>query len=112
MRVEIEVLFDGIDFAETLTRAKFEEFNMDLFKKMLAPSRMPSPTPNSRRPTLMRIIIVGDTIRITKVQELLKEMFDGKELTKGINPNEVVVYDITVQGSNISDEGERSLTKD
>ncbi|KAG2568287.1 hypothetical protein PVAP13_7NG011848 [Panicum virgatum] len=70
VRVEIESLFDGVDFSEPLTRAKFEELNMDLFKKTLSrsdSSRRPSWTPSSRRPTSTRSLLVGSSTRFPKV---------------------------------------------
>uniref|UniRef100_A0A0E0D5I4 Luminal-binding protein n=1 Tax=Oryza meridionalis TaxID=40149 RepID=A0A0E0D5I4_9ORYZ len=105
VRVEIEALFDGVDFSETLTRAKFEELNMDLFKKTLGPVRKAIADAKLKKSDIDEIVLVGGSTRIPKVQELLKEMFDGKEPTKGINPDEAVAYGAAVQGSIISGEG-------
>nr|CAB3493513.1 unnamed protein product [Digitaria exilis] len=105
VRVEIESLFDGVDFSETLTRAKFEELNMDLFKKTLGPVKKAIADAKLDKADIDEIVLVGGSTRIPKVQELLTEMFDGKEPNKGINPDEAVAYGAAVQGSIISGEG-------
>ncbi|KAL6637703.1 hypothetical protein ACP70R_025275 [Stipagrostis hirtigluma subsp. patula] len=105
VRVEIEALFDGVDFSEQLTRAKFEELNMDLFKKTLGPVRKAIADAKLKKEDIDEIVLVGGSTRIPKVQELLREMFDGKEPNKGINPDEAVAYGAAVQGSIISGEG-------
>ncbi|XP_062213291.1 heat shock 70 kDa protein BIP2 [Phragmites australis] len=105
VRVEIEALFDGVDFSEQLTRAKFEELNMDLFKKTLGPVRKAIADAKLKKSDIDEIVLVGGSTRIPKVQELLTEMFHGKEPNKGINPDEAVAYGAAVQGSIISGEG-------
>jgi len=105
VRVEIESLFDGVDFSEQLTRAKFEELNMDLFKKTLGPVKKAIADAKLKKSDIDEIVLVGGSTRIPKVQELLTEMFDGKEPNKGINPDEAVAYGAAVQGSIISGEG-------
>merc|ERR1712057_98696 len=85
-RVEIESLFDGVDFSETLTRARFEELNMDLFKKT----------------QIDEVVMVGGSTRIPKVQTLIKDFFNGKEPNKGINPDEAVAFGAAVQGGILS----------
>ncbi|GJM96368.1 hypothetical protein PR202_ga13195 [Eleusine coracana subsp. coracana] len=105
VRVEVEALFDGVDFSETLTRAKFEELNMDLFRKTLGPVKKAIADAKLKKSDIDDIVLVGGSTRIPKVQELLREMFDGKEPTKGINPDEAVAYGAAVQGSILSGEG-------
>ncbi|CAL4935539.1 unnamed protein product [Urochloa decumbens] len=105
VRVEIESLFDGVDFSETLTRAKFEELNMDLFKKTLGPVRKALADAKLDKSDIDEIVLVGGSTRIPKVRELLTEMFDGKEPNKGINPDEAVAYGAAVQGGILSGEG-------
>jgi heat shock protein 5 len=105
VRVEIESLFDGVDFSEQLTRAKFEELNMDLFKKTLGPVKKAIADAKLKKSDIDEIVLVGGSTRIPKVQELLTEMFDGKEPNKGIKPDEAVAYGAAVQGSIISGEG-------
>ncbi|XP_066386290.1 heat shock 70 kDa protein BIP2 [Miscanthus floridulus] len=105
VRVEIESLFDGVDFSEQLTRAMFEELNMDLFKKTLGSVKKAIADAKLKKSDIDEIVLVGGSTRIPKVQELLTEMFDGKEPNKGINPDEAVAYGAAVQGSIISGEG-------
>lgn len=104
VRVEVESLFDGVDFAEQLTRAKFEELNVDLFRKTLGPVNKAIGDAKLNKSDIDEILLVGGSTRIPKVQELLREMFDGKEPSKGINPDEAVAYGAAVQGSIFSDE--------
>lgn len=105
VRVEIESLFDGVDFSEALTRARFEELNMDLFKKTLGPVKKALEDANLNKSDIHEIVLVGGSTRIPKVQQLLKELFDGKEPSKGINPDEAVAYGAAVQGGILSGEG-------
>ncbi|CAN6287081.1 unnamed protein product [Urochloa humidicola] len=105
VRVEVESLFDGVDFSETLTRAKFEELNMDLFRKTLGPVRKALADAKLDKSDIDEIVLVGGSTRIPKVRELLTEMFDGKEPNKGINPDEAVAYGAAVQGGILSGEG-------
>nr|AON76433.1 HSP70 family protein [Hevea brasiliensis] len=105
IRVEIESLFDGIDFSEPLTRARFEELNMDLFKKTMGPVKKALEDAGLKKSDINEIVLVGGSTRVPKVQELLKDMFDGKEPNKGINPDEAVAYGAAVQGGILSGEG-------
>ncbi|PPS04453.1 hypothetical protein GOBAR_AA16202 [Gossypium barbadense] len=105
VRVEIESLFDGVDFSEPLTRARFEELNMDLFKKTLGPVKKALEDANLKTSDINEIVLVGGSTRIPKVQQLLKDLFDGKEPNKGINPDEAVAYGAAVQGGILSGEG-------
>merc|ERR1712057_101065 len=104
-RVEIEALFDGVDFSETLTRARFEELNMDLFKKTLGPVKKVMEDSSFKKSQLDEIVMVGGSTRIPKVQQLIKDYFNGKEPNKGINPDEAVAYGAAVQGGILSGEG-------
>lgn len=105
VRVEIESLFDGVDFSEPLTRARFEELNMDLFKKTMGPVKKALEDAGLKKSDIHEIVLVGGSTRIPKVQQLLKELFDGKEPNKGVNPDEAVAYGAAVQGGIISGEG-------
>ncbi|EXC01672.1 Luminal-binding protein 2 [Morus notabilis] len=91
VRVAIESLFDGIDFSEPLTRARFEELNMDLFKKTMGPVKKAMEDAGLKKSDIHEIVLVGGSTRIPKVQQLLKDFFDGKEPNKGVNPDEAVV---------------------
>jgi len=101
-RVEIESLFNGQDFSETLTRARFEELNMDLFKKTLIPVQKVLEDGDLQKNEVDEIVLVGGSTRIPKVQQLLKDFFNGKELNRGINPDEAVAYGAAVQGGILS----------
>jgi heat shock protein 5 len=103
-RLEIEGLMEGLDFSETLTRARFEELNIDLFKKTLAPVQKVLEDADMAKSEVDEIVLVGGSTRIPKVQALLKEFFDGKEPSKGVNPDEAVAYGAAVQGGIISGE--------
>jgi len=104
-RVEIESLFDGVDFSETLTRARFEELNMDLFKKTLGPVKKVMDDSSFKKTQIDEIVLVGGSTRIPKVQTLIKDFFNGKEPNKGINPDEAVAFGAAVQGGILSGEG-------
>merc|ERR1712178_473757 len=104
-RAEVEALFDGVDFSETLTRARFEELNMDLFKKTLGPVQKVMSDAGLKKNEVDEIVLVGGSTRIPKVQSLLKDFFNGKEPNKGINPDEAVAFGSAVQGGILSGEG-------
>ncbi|KIP12167.1 hypothetical protein PHLGIDRAFT_98546 [Phlebiopsis gigantea 11061_1 CR5-6] len=105
-RLEIESFENGNDFSETITRAKFEELNMDLFRKTMKPVEQVLKDANIKKEDIDEIVLVGGSTRIPKVQQLLKEYF-GKEPSKGINPDEAVAYGAAVQGGILS--GDESL---
>lgn len=105
-RVEIESFFDGEDFSETLTRAKFEELNMDLFRNTMNPVRKVLEDADLQKHEVHEIVLVGGSTRIPKVQHLIKEFFNGKEPSKGINPDEAVAFGAAVQGGILSGESD------
>merc|ERR1712111_292147 len=104
-RLEIEDLAEGFDFSETLTRARFEELNNDLFKKTLGPVGRVIEDADVSKSEVDEIVLVGGSTRIPKVQSLISEYFGGKEPNKGINPDEAVAYGAAVQGGILSGEG-------
>jgi len=104
-RLEIEDLAEGFDLSETLTRARFEELNNDLFKKTLGPVSKVLEDADVVKSEVDEIVLVGGSTRIPKVQSLLSEYFGGKEPSKGINPDEAVAYGAAVQGGILSGEG-------
>merc|ERR1712176_889179 len=97
-RVEVEGLFDGVDLSETLTRARFEEINNDLFKNTLGPVKQVMEDSGLKKNQIDEIVLVGGSTRIPKVQQLIKDFFNGKEPNRGINPDEAVAYGAAVQG--------------
>ena len=110
-KIEVESLFEGQDFSETLTRAKFEELNMDLFRSTLVPVKKVLEDAEMKKTDIDEIILVGGSTRIPKVQQLVKEFFNGKEPSKGVNPDEAVAYGAAVQACILSggDCGKRSI---
>jgi len=111
-RVEIESLFDGIDFSEPITRARFEELNMDLFRKTMGPVQKVLEDSSLKKHQVDELVLVGGSTRIPKVQQLLKEFFNGKEPNRGINPDEAIAYGAAVQGgilSGIEDETTKDI---
>jgi heat shock protein 5 len=97
-RLEVEALYEGIDFSETLTRARFEELNLDLFKKTLGPVQKVLEDAGMDKSEVDEVVLVGGSTRIPKVQQLLKDFFGGKEPNRGVNPDEAVAYGAAVQG--------------
>ena len=98
VKIFIEGIIDGIDFEETLTRAKFEELCNDLFKNTLKPVETVLDDSGLKRSEIDEIVLVGGSTRIPKVQQLIKDFFNGKEPNRGINPDEAVAYGAAVQG--------------
>ncbi|XP_046917594.2 endoplasmic reticulum chaperone BiP [Dermatophagoides farinae] len=103
-RIEIESMFEGEDFSEVLTRAKFEELNMDLFRSTLKPVQKVLEDSDLQKKDIDEIVLVGGSTRIPKIQQLVKEFFNGKEPTRGINPDEAVAYGAAVQAGVLSGE--------
>merc|ERR1719389_198053 len=108
-RVEIEALFDGTDLSETLTRARFEELNNDLFKDTLKPVKQVLEDGGLKKNQIDEIVLVGGSTRIPKVQALIKDFFNGKEPNRGISPDEAVAYGAAVQAGILSGEGGQDL---
>merc|ERR1712062_906111 len=101
-KLEIESLYDGQDFSETLTRAKFEELNMDLFRSTLKPVKKVLEDADMSKKDIDEIVLVGGSTRIPKVSQLVKEFFNGKEPSRGVNPDEAVAYGAAVQACILS----------
>jgi len=110
-KVEIEGLIDGIDFEETVTRARFEELCADLFKKTLKPVQTVMDDSGLKKSEIDEVVLVGGSTRIPKVQQLIKDFFNGKEPNRGINPDEAVAYGAAVQGGILGGTADDS-TKD
>merc|ERR1712232_1483074 len=108
-RVEIEALFDGQDLSETLTRARFEEINNDLFKNTLGPVKQVLEDSGLKKNQIDEVVLVGGSTRIPKIQQLMKDFFNGKEPNRGINPDEAVAYGAAVQAGILSGEGGQDL---
>ncbi|CAN0922626.1 Luminal-binding protein [Linum grandiflorum] len=102
VRVEIDCFIQGNDFSEPLSRARFEELNLDLFKKTLEVVKTTMEDAKLTKSEIDEIVLVGGSTRIPRLREMLKEMFDGKEPCKGVNPDEAVAYGAAVLGANLS----------
>jgi heat shock protein 5 len=102
--LEIDELEQGFDFKDTLSRAKFEELNIDLFKKTMAPVEKVMEDSGFKKSEIAEVVLVGGSTRIPKVQTLIKDYFNGKEPNKGINPDEAVAYGAAVQGGILGGE--------
>ncbi|CAN1793687.1 Luminal-binding protein 5 [Linum perenne] len=100
--VSIDCFIDGMDFSEVLTRARFEELNMDLFKKTMEVVKSTMEDAGVEKSDVDEIVLVGGSTRIPRVREMLRDMFDGKEPSKGVNPDEAVAYGAAVLGANLS----------
>jgi len=112
VKVSIEGLVDGIDFTETITRARFEELCADLFKKTLDPVQQVLDDAGMKKSEIDEVVLVGGSTRIPKVQQLIKDFFNGKEPNRGINPDEAVAYGAAVQGGILGGEQSDESLKD
>lgn len=97
--IEIDSLFDGTDFYTSITRARFEELNADLFRSTMEPVEKALRDAKLDKAQIHDIVLVGGSTRIPKVQKLLQDLFNGKELNKSINPDEAVAYGAAVQAA-------------
>jgi heat shock protein 1/8 len=103
--IELDSLFEGIDFTTTITRARFEELNMDLFRKCMDPVERCLRDAKMDKTQVHDIVLVGGSTRIPKVQSLLQDFFNGRELNRSINPDEAVAYGAAVQAAILTGEG-------
>merc|ERR1719158_1399972 len=97
--IEIDALHGGVDFNSTISRAKFEEMNMTLFKKTMEPVERVLRDAKVSKGAVDEVVLVGGSTRIPKVQAMLQEFFHGKEPSRSINPDEAVAYGATVQAA-------------
>ncbi|CAF1425140.1 unnamed protein product [Adineta steineri] len=97
--IEIDSLFEGIDFNTQISRARFEELNMDMFRGTLGPVEQALRDAKLQKHDIEEVVLVGGSTRIPKVQQLLSEFFNGKTLNKNINPDEAVAYGAAVQAA-------------
>ncbi|XXG54765.1 hypothetical protein AAC387_Pa03g2563 [Persea americana] len=107
--IEIDCLYEGIDFYSTVTRARFEELNMDLFRKCLELVDNCLKDAKMEKQSVHDVVLVGGSTRIPKVQRLLEDLFHGKELCKGVNPDEAVAYGAAIQAAKLSGIGNKKV---
>lgn len=100
--IEIDSLFEGIDFYTSITRARFEEICSDLFRETLVPVEKALRDANMDKSQIDEIVLVGGSTRVPKIQKLLSDFFNGKALNNSINPDEAVAYGAAVQASNLN----------
>ncbi|XP_005998228.2 heat shock 70 kDa protein-like [Latimeria chalumnae] len=97
--IEIDSLYEGIDFYTSITRARFEELNADLFRGTLDPVEKALTDAKLDKSKIHEIVLVGGSTRIPKIQKLLQDFFNGRELNRSINPDEAVAYGAAVQAA-------------
>ncbi|XP_077320460.1 heat shock-related 70 kDa protein 2 [Lithobates pipiens] len=97
--IEIDSLYEGTDFYTSITRARFEELNGDLFRGTLEPVEKALRDAKLDKAQINEIVLVGGSTRIPKIQKMLQDFFNGKELNKSINPDEAVAYGAAVQAA-------------
>ena len=108
--IEIDSLYEGMDFYTSITRARFEELCADLFRGTLEPVEKALRDAKMDKSSIEEIVLVGGSTRIPKVQKLLSDFFNGKELNKSINPDEAVAYGAAVQAAILSGETHESVS--
>jgi len=107
--VEIDSLFEGIDFYSNITRARFEELCADLFRSTLDPVEKSLRDAKMDKSQVGEIVLVGGSTRIPKIQKLLQDFFNGRELNKSINPDEAVAYGAAVQAAILSGDKDEAV---
>jgi len=108
--IEIDSLFEGVDFYTSITRARFEELCSDLFKGTLEPVEKALRDSKLDKSSIHEIVLVGGSTRIPKVQKLLQDFFNGKELNKTINPDEAVAYGAAVQAAILNGDESNTIS--
>merc|ERR1719439_7073 len=107
--LEIDSLFEGVDFYSSVTRARFEEMCADLFKGTLEPVEKALNDAKLSKGQIDEIVLVGGSTRIPKIQKMLQEFFNGKELNKPINPDEAVAYGAAVQAAILAGDKDEAV---
>ena len=107
--IEVDSLHEGIDFYSKLSRARFEELNMDLFRSTITPVEQALKDAKLSKSSIDEIVLVGGSTRIPKVQRLLEDYFNGKPLNKSINPDEAVAYGAAVQAAILSGDKSKEI---
>ena len=107
--IEIDSLFEGIDFYTSVTRARFEELNADLFRSTMEPVEKALRDAKLDKSKIDEIVLVGGSTRIPKIQKLIQDYFNGKELCKSINPDEAVAYGAAVQAAILSGDSSSEI---
>jgi L1 cell adhesion molecule like protein len=106
--VELDSLYEGIDFVASITRAKFEELCGEIFRRTMAPVEQVLKDSKMSKSDIHDVVLVGGSSRIPKIQQLLSDFFNGKELNKSLNPDECVAYGAAVQAAILTGQGNQS----
>ena len=109
--IEIDALIVGTDFYSSISRARFEELNADLFRSTLEPVEKALCDAKLDKAKINDIVLVGGSTRIPKIQKLLQDFFNGKELNKSVNPDEAVAYGAAVQAAVLKGEKSEKIDK-
>ncbi len=107
--IEIDSLHDGLDFYSKISRARFEELCQDLFKSTLRPVEKALKDAKLEKSQISEVVLVGGSTRIPKIQKMLEEYFNGKELNKSINPDEAVAYGAAIQAAILSGDSSQII---
>ncbi|KAJ3689244.1 hypothetical protein LUZ61_018408 [Rhynchospora tenuis] len=107
--VHIDCLYEGTDFYSTITRARFEELNIDLFKKCIETVKRCHEDAGIDKDNVDVVVLIGGSTRIPKVQQLLKDYFSGKDVCKSIHPDEAVAYGAAVQAAKLRGQGTEEI---
>lgn len=109
--IEVDSLFDGIDFSSSITRARFEELNMDLFRSILDNVEKVLIDAKVDKGSVDEVVMVGGSTRIPKIKSLISDFFNGKKLCDSINPDEIVAYGASLQGAILSGVKDKKLSE-
>lgn len=107
--IEVESLYEGIDYNMVLTRTKFEELCMDIFKKTIEPVESVLRDGNILKENVDEIVLVGGSTRIPKIKQMLMSFFDGKKLNESVHPDEAVAYGASIQAAVLSGVNDEKL---
>ncbi|EDW42365.1 heat shock 70 kDa protein cognate 2 [Drosophila sechellia] len=107
--LEIDALHEGIDFYSKISRARFEELNMDLFRSTMQPVERALSDAKMDKKAIHDVVLVGGSTRIPKIQKLLQDLFGGKQLNLSINPDEAVAYGAAVQAAILTGVGSSQI---
>ncbi|KAL8157567.1 heat shock cognate 70 kDa protein-like [Apium graveolens] len=107
--IDVDSLYEGIDYSTKITRARFDDLNLDLFRSCMDTVEKCVDDAEMDKSDIHDVVLVGGSTRIPKVQQLLQQFFDGKELCKNINPDEAVAYGAAVQAATLSGEDSHKI---
>lgn len=107
--IEVDCLYEGIDFYSRISQARFEELNIDIFSKCMDLTQKCLNDAEVDKRSIDVIVLVGGSTRILKVQQLVQDFFDGKDLCRSINPDEAVAYGAAIQAANLSGQGNKDV---